>query len=210
MSTDMHRINSTHTKNDILDAAEKLFADKGFDGTGIMEIAREAGMPKSLIYYYFKNKEDILHELIDSLIRETVDLKVSAVADEHPEDMLTKEGLSRFLHIMYDFYDKRKGMYKIIHQEALKKEFIGNLLMQIQISQKASIDYFKEAGMKINEKDMKMGHFFMVAMPFMSFIVYKDKWCQSNDCDPKELREKFFDLITDMMTLLISKNVSGS
>lgn len=44
----------------ILDSAVKVFADKGYDGTRISDIARDAAIAYGLVYHYFKNKEEIL------------------------------------------------------------------------------------------------------------------------------------------------------
>ncbi len=49
-----------HTRKAIVDAAVKLFADKGFEQTSMDELARAAGIGKSTIYGYFKAKEEIL------------------------------------------------------------------------------------------------------------------------------------------------------
>jgi TetR/AcrR family fatty acid metabolism transcriptional regulator len=44
----------------ILDAAIKVFADKGYFGARVSDIAQEAGIAYGLVYHYFKNKEDLL------------------------------------------------------------------------------------------------------------------------------------------------------
>jgi TetR/AcrR family fatty acid metabolism transcriptional regulator len=44
----------------ILDAAIKVFARKGYHGSRVSDIAREAGIAYGLVYHYFKNKEEIL------------------------------------------------------------------------------------------------------------------------------------------------------
>jgi AcrR family transcriptional regulator len=200
---------SINTKVDILDAAEILFAEKGFDGTGIMEIATRAGVPKSLIYYYFSSKEKILNELINRLLEAIVAVKKETAAQVKPEDMLTRDGLYRSLNTLYTFIERHKNVYRIMHQEALKKDFIGNLLLEIPVSQQASIDYFKEAGMTVNENDIKLGHFFLIATPFISFMLLKEKWCEQNSMDPGEVKEKFFELIADISTLIVSRSVSA-
>lgn len=48
----------------ILDAAEGLFATQGFDGTATSLIARQAGVPKGLLFYYFPSKLDMLSALL--------------------------------------------------------------------------------------------------------------------------------------------------
>jgi AcrR family transcriptional regulator len=47
------------TRKAILDAAIKLFSDKGFEETSIEELAREAGVGKGTIYGYFNTKQEI-------------------------------------------------------------------------------------------------------------------------------------------------------
>ena len=48
----------------LIDASIKIIADKGFSGTSIGDITREAGVSYGLFYVYFKNKNDLLDELI--------------------------------------------------------------------------------------------------------------------------------------------------
>ena len=55
-------------KERIINAAVKLFAEKGFDGTTVSEIAEQAQVNKALIYYYFKSKADILDYLVQTLL----------------------------------------------------------------------------------------------------------------------------------------------
>lgn len=53
----------------LLDAARKLFVKKGFRATTTDEIARKAGLTKGALYFHFKNKEDILFELVKLIAR---------------------------------------------------------------------------------------------------------------------------------------------
>ncbi|MFH8248983.1 TetR/AcrR family transcriptional regulator [Microbacterium sp. B2969] len=48
----------------ILDAAERLFAERGFDATPTAAIAGSAGVPKGLLFYYFPTKTDLLRALV--------------------------------------------------------------------------------------------------------------------------------------------------
>src|SRR5262252_4028742 len=49
----------------ILDAAVHVFAEKGFYGAKVAEIAREAGVADGTIYLYFKSKDDLLISLFE-------------------------------------------------------------------------------------------------------------------------------------------------
>ena len=47
-------------ESSILDAAEKIFAQVGFDGAKVSEIARAASVAEGTVYLYYKNKQDLL------------------------------------------------------------------------------------------------------------------------------------------------------
>ncbi len=48
---------SSNTEKCILDAARKVFIEKGKEGARMQEIADEAGINKALLHYYFRNKQ---------------------------------------------------------------------------------------------------------------------------------------------------------
>jgi len=48
----------------ILDAAKGAFADNGFEGTSIADIARIAQISDGLVYRYFRNKRELLYEVL--------------------------------------------------------------------------------------------------------------------------------------------------
>lgn len=51
--------NKVQKKASLIDAAERLFSQKGFDGTSIDDVAKEAGLTKRTLYQYFTSKEDL-------------------------------------------------------------------------------------------------------------------------------------------------------
>lgn len=51
-------------KNEILDAADKLFKTKGFDKTTISDILQQVGIARGTLYYHFKSKEEIMDSII--------------------------------------------------------------------------------------------------------------------------------------------------
>lgn len=51
--------NPAATRESILSAAHELFTEKGCDGTSLSDIARLAGINKSLIHHYFGSKEEL-------------------------------------------------------------------------------------------------------------------------------------------------------
>lgn len=68
--------NSDNRRKDIIIAAQEIFSQKGLADSSISEIAKSAGVVDSIIYHYFKNKEDLLFfSLADKL--ETVEKELA-------------------------------------------------------------------------------------------------------------------------------------
>ena len=74
---------------EILEAALKVFAEKGFAAARMEDIARRAGVTKGTIYLYFENKEAVFKQLV----REAVGTTLATVT----ADVATYEGSARFL-----------------------------------------------------------------------------------------------------------------
>jgi len=58
-----HNIRKEAFRSAIVDAASRLFIERGFGGTNIGDIAKSLGVTRSAVYYYFKNKQAILETL---------------------------------------------------------------------------------------------------------------------------------------------------
>ena len=72
---------SDATRARILDAAARLFKDKGFAATSLRDIAATANMKAGSLYYHFDSKEDIVAEVLDLGIRHVLDAVEAAIAD---------------------------------------------------------------------------------------------------------------------------------
>jgi len=53
----------------ILQCAEKLFLEKGFDATSTTQISREAGCNQALVHYYFRTKDNLFNTIFESKFR---------------------------------------------------------------------------------------------------------------------------------------------
>ncbi|MFE3179164.1 TetR/AcrR family transcriptional regulator [Amycolatopsis sp. NPDC059090] len=61
-------------------AAVKLFATKGFHGTGIRDLAQEAELSSATLYHYMGTKEDLLVEIMTTSLRRLIDAVAKATA----------------------------------------------------------------------------------------------------------------------------------
>jgi AcrR family transcriptional regulator len=80
----------------ILEAAEELFAETGFDATPTSRIAERAGVPKGLVHYYFKRKRDLLTALVDRLPEDRID----------PATVVVPGDVAASLHRLVDAFDR--------------------------------------------------------------------------------------------------------
>src|ERR1700722_4932227 len=54
---------------EILDAAEKLYAEKGWDALTVDQVARSARLSRALVYVYFRDKEELLFAIGERAMR---------------------------------------------------------------------------------------------------------------------------------------------
>ncbi len=123
------------TKNRIFLTAAQLFADHGYDKVSIREICQAVGIQKPTLYYYFKDKETLLKEMIrfskkigDQIYDEYV---------EKPKDFLDKiHGLIFGRRIFIQQYPQFFRFHAMIHlfaiPDSVKREMITYVLSLMQ------------------------------------------------------------------------------
>ena len=94
----------------ILDSAIKVFADKGYHGTRISDIAREAEIAYGLVYHYFKNKEDIL----DAIFLERWGGFIAAVEGIAKDGRPVEARLLSIAEIILSSYRERSEWVKVL------------------------------------------------------------------------------------------------
>jgi TetR/AcrR family transcriptional regulator, fatty acid metabolism regulator protein len=75
------RIKTPDKHQRILDAATRVFAQRGFFQSKVAEIAREAGVADGTIYLYFKNKDDLLISIFEVKMQEVISRFREAIVD---------------------------------------------------------------------------------------------------------------------------------
>lgn len=72
----------------IIEAARTIIIRNGIEGATMREIAKESGMSTGAIYHYYKNKEDILYEIMDDSLSETVKINRKLDKNEDSEEII--------------------------------------------------------------------------------------------------------------------------
>lgn len=135
-------------RGQILDAAQKVFAKKGFNGASIKDLARAAGVSSGLLYWYFKDKTDLFTSLLLERIEEGFDLGHALSFELPPEEFLPHFG--RFFLGLFE-RPMNLALFKVMVANAqsfpkavrqVQNQVVGRVLSTLQ-------DYFQrqiEAG----------------------------------------------------------------
>lgn len=104
-------------KIQILEVAEKLFSEKGFEGTSIRDISKEAKINIAMVSYYFGSKERLLESLI---LYKTSDLKV-LLENLSAENLEPLDKVNKLIEIYIHRINCNRGIYRVLHFELTSK-----------------------------------------------------------------------------------------
>jgi AcrR family transcriptional regulator len=105
--------NSERTKERILNAAERLFSERGIDGVSVREIAAAAGVQLALLSYYFGNKQGLYRAVfrrrIDPISTERLSRLREILARKRPQPTI-EEVLDALARPWVELREKRTGL----------------------------------------------------------------------------------------------------
>ena len=185
-------IDGSPLKNEerILEAATELFALKGYDATGVNEIAEKANVSKPLVYYYFKSKKNILEELIKKNIKSYIPKKEEYI---HNITRIDKEDLYQRLDERMSFFSQNDKALKVIAMELLKENpETESILSMINPLFDTAIPKIEQIGADVEDRmDLIISTFFFGTAPLLILMLYGDKFCEFYKIDREELNKRF-------------------
>ena len=109
------------TKDRILSVALELFAQKGYHGTSISQIAGKAKISKGLMYNYFASKEKLLDEIIQQGFNSLAELEYEAKKGVNPEAQLEEfvDSVLDNLHSNFSYWQLYLAL--LVHPHIQKK-----------------------------------------------------------------------------------------
>lgn len=149
------------TKKELLDAAYNLFLERGIHATSVDDILRDAGKGKSQFYHYFKNKEDLIHRLLQEHLAE-----LKSGSPPYKMDIHSWEDLETWLKKLIEFYSslgQAKGcILGMIGQETAPEQ-------------------------ELIRQDLQMIFDFKLKDPHAFFITLKAQGALKNGIEPEDL-----------------------
>ncbi|MHB8895938.1 MAG: TetR/AcrR family transcriptional regulator [Candidatus Geothermincolia bacterium] len=145
-------------REQILSVAEEVFAEKGFKGATVREIAEKVNIQTPGLYYHFSNKQ----EIYDSMIRNIYE----GLADKLLEPVESAEGIkakvSLLVDLLMEFWQEHPMAPRIIAQETLSEkallygELIPNVLAPMFSEMVSSFEAAEAADRGIRDLDLPM------------------------------------------------------
>ncbi|MBB5156122.1 TetR/AcrR family transcriptional regulator [Saccharopolyspora phatthalungensis] len=197
-------------RDDILKMATKEFADKGYAGARIDDIARRTQTTKKMIYYYFGDKE--------GLYRAVLERSIASIRDEeqrvHVDDLDPVNALRRVIELTFDYHERDPDFVRlmagenILRAEHLQKSGVREELASPALSLLSEIvERGLRAGVFRQGIDAVDLHF---AITSFSFFRVSNQFTfqslfQSNPAAPGN-RERLRKLLSDLVIGYVTKN----
>lgn len=109
---------SAEKRRAILDAAVRVFAERGFNHCRVSDIADEAGVAYGLVYHYFKSKDGIL----DEVFLERWGLMLEVIQNAHDDETLTpREKLTKVATFIVESYGRQPEVMQVVIVEVTRQ-----------------------------------------------------------------------------------------
>jgi AcrR family transcriptional regulator len=108
------RMTGEQRREQLLDIGRGLFAEKGFEGTSVEEIAATAQVSKPVVYEHFGGKEGLYAVVVDREIRKLLDAITGALqAEAHPRILLEAAALA-----LLDYIETSTDGFRILARDS--------------------------------------------------------------------------------------------
>lgn len=109
--------NAQQTRESLLHAAIKVFAQHGYDGGSVEKISRLAKSYDRMIYYYFGSKEGLFIEVLETIYRRMNEAESKLAIDVNAP----AQALSQVVHFVLDYYRSHPEFVTLLNTENLHK-----------------------------------------------------------------------------------------
>jgi AcrR family transcriptional regulator len=141
-------LDEKEVRDQIIDAATRTLRKWGLKKTTMEDIAAEAGKGKATLYYYFKNRDEIIKSVVEKQISEIID----AIQEELNKEESAARKLKKYVMVMFVESRKRVTVFNILKNEIREsKELIINYKEKFDVSDIQLIHNIIQYGIKRGE-----------------------------------------------------------
>ena len=119
---------ATDRRRELVEAAVRVFARKGFHGSRVGDIAEEAGVAHGLLYHYFRSKDEVLETIFrDAWQRLTIETdRIEA------SDIALREQLRRFARIYLGSWLVTPELIAVLVREIARSPAVGSQVGEVR------------------------------------------------------------------------------
>jgi AcrR family transcriptional regulator len=107
------RMTGKERREQLLDIGRTLFAERGFEGTSVEEIAHKAGVSKPVVYEHFGGKEGLYAVVVDREMRRLLDMVTGALTGGHPRELLEQAAFA-----LLDYIEQYTDGFRILVRDS--------------------------------------------------------------------------------------------
>ncbi|MDT9692139.1 TetR/AcrR family transcriptional regulator [Streptomyces sp. P9(2023)] len=107
------RMTGAERREQLLDIGRTLFAEKGFEGTSVEEIAAKAGVSKPVVYEHFGGKEGLYAVVVDREMRQLLEMVNGALTAGHPRELLEQAAFA-----LLDYIERYTDGFRILVRDS--------------------------------------------------------------------------------------------
>lgn len=104
---------SAERREQLIDIARAVFAERGFEGASIEEIAARAEVSKPIIYEHFGGKEGLYAVVVDREVRQLLSMMRSSLTAGHPRDLLEQAAFA-----LLDYIEQSSDGFRILVRDS--------------------------------------------------------------------------------------------
>jgi AcrR family transcriptional regulator len=99
-------------RDQVLDSAAELFAERGYPAASVREVAAAAGFTKAGVYYHIRGKEDLLYAICAESIEAILESVETALAESDPT-----QALVAVIAVHVDFFHEHPSRLRVLKRE---------------------------------------------------------------------------------------------
>jgi AcrR family transcriptional regulator len=136
------------TKARILEAAEAVFAAKGFEGASTREIAAKAGVNISSLHYHWETKETLYYAVFENVYNQLMEISRDSLLPTTPRDESPRSLPEAPVGRVFDYFAANPNIPRLLLRRILENEGLGGAF-----DRDALVPSWKEFGGWVKEYD---------------------------------------------------------
>ena len=162
------RMTGRERREQLIQVGRALFAEKGYDGTSIEEIAARASVSKPVVYEHFGGKEGLYAVVVDREMTDLLDRLTRALSSGHPRELAEQAALALLTYI-----EEETDGFRILSRDSSVASTSGAFSSLLNdIANQAEYVLVREFG----RRGISTKHAAMYAQMLVGMVALTGKW----------------------------------